>query len=123
MSRNEDRWGDCVGGPYPGFRYFLCDRGKFSTRPLYDVQHSRGIWTLDSEGGIIQLYVNCHTCGRPNNISNHYIHSSTGRCNDACVICTNTKCRIHFFPQLVGWRSSLAQKVGTRVVLPKKKEA
>lgn len=106
-----ERFGDGVGRPYYAYRYYLCDRGKVKHRPRHVVAVSRGIWNLDVEGGRLQVYATCHSCGWANNISGHIIDSRNGRVRSECVVCSNNGCQVHFFPELVGWKSSFNDRI------------
>ena len=78
-----------------------------------------GTWTFDTSVGVLQLYATCPQCGRPNNISEHYV-SASGKIKEECVVCP--RCSTHFFPELIGWRKSFANKIGVHVAPAKRKE-
>lgn len=112
----DERWGVTVSRQYPQYRFFICVRARLTSRLEKVTKDSCGVWTMDTERGCLQLYATCPACLRINNISEHWVES-TGRISAECVVCP--KCRTHFFPELLGWRSSFKEKIG-RLVRQKK---
>lgn len=114
-----ERWGDIVGGPYTMYRFFICVRARITSRMKGVAGDSCGLWTMDTGQGRLQLYVTCPSCLWINNISDHYVENS-GRISSECAVCP--KCHIHFFPELIGWRSSFGKKIGYLVPTRTRKE-
>jgi hypothetical protein len=120
--KKDSRWGSHVGGAFHQYRYFLCNREAFTPRTNQDVLELSGRWTLDTDRGIVKLYVTCPQCGRSNNLSDRNFRES-GAIHWECVVCDGPKCGTHFFPKLVGWSDVLSDKINRAVVVRRKAKA
>lgn len=109
-------WGNPVRyGNYGacGYRYFLVKRADLNA--IARSGRIKGFWMDEKAGGAerhylpnrAKIFVTCPGCGAVNNISDHTVDPDGEIGLTDCVVCC--RCRVHFFPKLLGWKEFLKE--------------